>query len=214
MNNNSRIFIGRRSTRNRHGEDGRSGTHTLRFTFQNGDNLPPIQTRFNDMADTIRRSITHYFGGDVVDHPYLLTFIPADDGAGGELQRTVRRITGITGEFLLETYENILKSQETITLDGFMINVQVIGSRMTDRRFTGAARPPGHGEIPKRLATYGLAEHSGMTKFKNENGGNRPDAPCGILAALLSFDEEFYIDNIEKWVIFFILVIFFLIFLI
>jgi hypothetical protein len=88
--------------------------NTLYFRFMRNDDYT-IQVRFEQVARDIRRTIRDFFGrrDDGRDYRYLLTF--------GFAQRPVRTIAGITDDFLMETFENILHSNEAVTLEGFRV---------------------------------------------------------------------------------------------
>jgi hypothetical protein len=82
-----------------------------------------IPQRFEYMADEMRHQLlTRSFPQVTADaeYPYLLTFSPSEE-EGAARQRTVRRISSITGEFLMELYEGMLQSQETLSLNGFKV---------------------------------------------------------------------------------------------
>jgi hypothetical protein len=67
---------------------------------------------------------------------------------------------------------------------------------MRTRGLGGGSRNYGDQMIPKHLKQKGLGEHPKMTKFINQPP---PDVPCGILAVLLGWNTEYYLENFEVW---------------
>lgn len=197
---------------------GANRTHRLSFTFTNPGNDVPIQERFDQMALEIRRAIRNHFRRNddtrEYENPYLIEFQPrSETGSGSNRQRMARNAVRITGEWLMSTYESILHSQDGVGLDGltvlylfyffklFKILVQVIGRLM--RRapgLQGGARNPGMSLIPKHLTQKGLGDHCDMKRFMDKTNGQRPDAPCGILAFLLGYNTDYYMKDFEGWV--------------
>jgi len=100
----------------------RTDNYTLVFQFRPNNDTPILQ-RFDEMAQQIRLAIRSQFnvveGGRRDRHPYLLDFIPAN--GLHQVQKTIRAVRSITGEFLFNIYESILQSQDTVTLDGFKV---------------------------------------------------------------------------------------------
>jgi hypothetical protein len=101
----------------------RRGVRTFTYTFTNDiGGEYTIQERFDQIAHDIQRTIRDFYSreGDArAENPYLITL--EGDGANGFTQRTVRTINGITGNFLKDSYENILQSNEVIQLEGFKV---------------------------------------------------------------------------------------------
>lgn len=54
--------------------------------------------------------------------------------------------------------------------------------------------------ISEHLRGRGLGDHPKMKHFMDQNNGERPDAPCGILAFLLSYNPDYYFQDFEGWV--------------
>lgn len=101
-------------------------THRLSFRFTNAGNNVPIQERFDQMALEIRRTIRNHFRRNnderEYENPYLIEFQPrSENGSGNNRQITAITAARITGEWLMNTYESILHSQEGIGLDGLTV---------------------------------------------------------------------------------------------
>ena len=110
--------------------------------------------------------------------PYLVEFLPPDDH-GNQVQRTFRTIGAITGEYLSTVYAQMLHSDETLSLEGFRIRVQAIGTVMRRGRVVGGARSLGSKHIPKDMKNRGLGQHP------DYNSADVKDVPCGTIAFLL-----------------------------
>ena len=103
---------------------GANTVHALRFTFLASQQS--INARFEDMARNIRSRIAHYFNHTPdQSHAYLIEFEPADDRVANTRQRTIARLSSITATFLSTIYESMLQSQETLTLEGFRVIIQL-----------------------------------------------------------------------------------------
>jgi hypothetical protein len=91
------------------------------------------QQRFEFMADEMRYQLIHRSrplrtADDA--YPYLLTFTPHD----GQMlrQRTVQRISQITGALLMGIYDRILQSNQTVELFQFRVFLFFIINKKQD----------------------------------------------------------------------------------
>jgi hypothetical protein len=147
-----------------------------------------IEQRFDDLARVIRRtvSIEGPFGlNDATGH-YSMHMIPADEDHEHSQSRTFRRLSGITGEFLMSFFQ-LIHSNETLE----EIGLRVVVRRLLDNGGSGRASI-----LPKDLQGMGVSEHADLKKFRASGGF--VDVSCGILAVLMSLNKDKYKRKLKQ----------------
>jgi DNA polymerase type B, organellar and viral len=72
---------------------------------------------------------------------------------------------------------------------------------MFNRQEGGAARQPGFKLLPKHLQGNGLMQHPFMKNIYKRDPNYVLEAPCGLLAILLSLNYKHYQFDFEKWIV-------------
>ena len=165
------------------------------FTFlaNEYDDMTPAG-RFEEMTAYMRATLAqHYHFGHYEAHTFLVEFYPTD-APEWRRQRTYGTIAAISAASFLGLYESMLQSDETLTLDGMRITVQLIGNQMNHEVY-GAGCTHGARALPQHLRGRGLITHvwADTKKQSLEELGL-----CGILACLLQKNPD-YLNKSEFW---------------
>lgn len=160
-----------------------TNSRTWVFTVA-GESIHPraLVDRFTELAQDIREIIAETLR--VTEHQSFMTAIQIIPyGAAlstGNYHGTKRNLAGITGDYLHGQYEGIVKSDETVEFEGLEIRITQLLDRSGNATKTGKV-------LPQHLKGVGLWQHPDTGKIP-------VDAPCGLVAFLLGFDEEYYKD--------------------
>ncbi len=140
------------SIRFNHSRPSRGNTSYYSFTFLADDHT--VQQQFEAMAARIQRELTMRYVTPRVD--MIVEFYPQNGVAN--ILNTVRFIHGITGNYLMDIYSNILRSQETIQLEGTRIRIKIIGHRMRRGKTRGRGRIIGSNYVPQKFKGLGIGK--------------------------------------------------------
>lgn len=144
--------------------------------------------RMEEMVAYIRQTLmNHYHFGVMDDHTFIVEFYPVHEFRFRR-QRTFGRIGSITADIFLALYEGMLQSDETLSLDGMRITVQLIGGEMNNQ-IAGRGCTHGARALPKHLKGRGLITHV----WADEKKGLMEELGlCGILAILLLKKKDYF----------------------
>jgi hypothetical protein len=99
-----------------------------------------------DMATRIRYEITRRHAVDRIN--MTLAMIPFN---GQEKVNALNHIQDITADYLLNFFNNCLRSQENIELNGTRIIITIIGQGMHNARNRGRGRTAGSQHLPSKF---------------------------------------------------------------
>lgn len=190
-NNNNKNNYKNRIRHQLHALDGqeRQPVHTFQFLAW-PEAVATTENRWDHMAERIQEVLppTGHFG---------LHFRPADDRAAHTRQKTFRNRNAITGDILGSVYQSMLHSQDELFLEGFTIDVHLLGETMIDFRLGGRGAPFGARSIPKHLKGRGLAAHPHLHKHPQRTALQRD---CGPRALLLARRTDYYRHHFDQWI--------------
>lgn len=176
--------------------------HSFQFLAWPDRDEPSALERFAAMAQRIRANFRRPDGQNGVGH-FGLEFIPADERANHPRQRTLARMSNLTGDFMANVYASMLHSQDNLFLEGFTVRVADLGAQIRDLSVGGYGRtgnkPHGHPIVPKRLKdrVSGIGCHPREAQFADQA---RLLRNCGPRALLLAKQGEVYFDPQRRYV--------------
>lgn len=144
-------------------------------------------TRLEEMTAHIRQTLSnHYHFGLDDPHTFSVEFYPLNE-IRFQRQTSFGRIGSMTSDVFFSIFTGMLQSNESLTLDGMRINVQLFGARM-NHQVSGRGRTLGSNALPDHLKNRGLIQHPWASL---RHADLQSVGLCGILSLLLLKDEEY-----------------------